>query len=152
MKNKFFDYNLKLNDEYFLFDDENKWILVRSKHFNYEVMNSKENTEEELKQFVKEHTMYRHDFKIGIKDIILNLICLILSIININLHSNELRGLIFGMLIVTCTNSLVRIIVNEHNNEVKNKIFEEDKKRIEGIKKGEKKNGKKRNMNRCKGI
>ena len=152
MKNKFFEYNLKFNDEYFLFDDENNWVLVRSKHFHYEVMNSKKNTEEDLKQFVKEHTMYRYDFKLGIKDMILSLICLIMSIINISLHSDELRGLIFGMLIVMCTNSIVRIIVNEHNNKVRNKIFEEDKKRIEGIKKGEKKNGKKRNMNRCKGI
>ena len=151
MKNKFFDYNFKLNDEYFLYGYDEEWILVRNKHFDYEVMNSKKNTEEELKQFVKEHTIYRHDFKIGIKDMILSLICLILSIINIDLHSDELRGLIFGMLIVLCTNSIVRIIVNGHNNEVREKIFDDDKRYVESFK-GVKKNDKKRNMNRCKGI
>ena len=150
MKNKFFEYNLKFNEEYFLFDDENNWILVRSKHFNYEVMNSKYDTEEDLKQFVKEHTMYRYDFKIGIKDMILNSICLIMSIINLSLHSDELRGLIFGMLIVMCTNSIVRIIVNEHNNKVRNKIFEEDKKYVESIKGVKKKNVKKRNLSKDK--
>ena len=137
MKNNFFDYNFKLNDEYFLFVNGKEWSLVRSKHFIYEIMNSKNNTEEELKQFVKEHTMYRHDFKLGIKDIILGLLCMILSIINENLHSNELRGLIFGMLIVILSNNIVRIIVNANNDAIRDKIYEEDKKYIESIK-GEK--------------
>jgi len=133
------EYNLKLNGEYFYIGVEDNWVLMRNKHFIYDVMSSEKNTKEELEQFVKEHKMYKHGFAVGMKDMILCLLITIESIINMKYHDNELRYLFFGMLIVILTNNLIRIFVDSHNNKVLNKIFEEDKKYLEEKIKGEEK-------------
>lgn len=131
---KMININMKLNEEYFYSEINGEWVLTRNKMLFYKVMDSKNNTEEELKKFIKEHRTYNYNFTIGFVNIILSLITGILAIINIKLNSIELRYFINGMLIVLLVNALSKIIINSHNDEVKDKIFEEDKKYLECLK------------------
>ena len=124
---KMLEYNMKLNEEYFLYCDEKEWKLLRNKICIYEVMNSKDNTEEELIKFIKEHTMYNYYMSSGLKNVIICIIALILAIINIKTSSLEIKGLIWGMVFVTLIDNLLRIVVSSHNDKIKNKILEEDK-------------------------
>lgn len=131
---KIININMKLNEEYFYSEINGEWVLNRNKMFFYRVMDSKNNTEEELNKFIKEHRIYNYNFTIGFVNIILSLITVILAIINIKLNSIELRYFINGMLIVLLVNALSKFMINSHNDEVKDKIFEEDKKYLEGLK------------------
>ena len=132
--NKMLEYNLKLNGEYFLYLDKDKWVLVRNKFFNYEVMNSTKNTEEELKQFIKKHSTYKYDLVSGFVNIILSIIAVILSIINMKLNNVALRTFIYGMLLVLIVQCLVKIIADNHNQKVLDRIFEEDKEYLKNLK------------------
>lgn len=132
--NKMLEYNLKLNGEYFLYLDKDKWVLVRNKFFNYEVMNSTKNTEEELKQFIKKHSTYQYNLVSGFVNIILSVIAVILSIINIKLNNVALRTFIYGMSLVLIVQGLVKIIVDNHNQKVLDRIFEEDKEYLKNLK------------------
>ena len=132
--NKMLEYNLKLNGEYFLYLDKDKWVLVRNKFFNYEVMNSKKNTEEELKQFIKKHSTYEYDLVSGFVNIILSVIAVILSIINIKLNNVALSTFIYGMLLVLIVQCLVKTLVDSHNQKVLDRIFEEDREYIKNLK------------------
>ena len=132
--NKMLEYNLKLNGEYFLYLDKDKWVLVRNKFFNYEVMNSTKNTEEELKQFIKQHSTYKYDLVSGFVNVILSVIAVILSIINIKLNNVALRTFIYGMLLVLIVQCLVKTIVNIHNQKILDKIFDEDREYLKNLK------------------
>ena len=132
--NKMLEYNLKLNGEYFLYLDKDKWILVRNKFFNYEVMSSTKNTETELKQFIKKHSTYKYDLVSGFVNVILSIIAVILSIINMKINNVALRTFIYGMLLVLIVQSLVKIIVDNHNQKVLDRIFEEDKEYLKNLK------------------
>jgi len=125
--NKMLEYNMKLGEEYFLVDNENEWKLLRNKICIYEVMNSKDNTEEELKKFIKEHTMLNYYLLSGLENVIICIIAIILGIINIKIRSLEIKGLTLGMVLATLIDNLLRVIVNSHNHKIKDKIFEEDK-------------------------
>ena len=125
--NKMLEYNMKLGEEYFLVDNENEWKLLRNKICIYEVMNSKDNTEEELKKFIKEHTMLNYYLLSGLENVIICIIAIILGIINIKIRSLEIKGLTLGMVLATLIDNLLRVIVSSHNNKIKDKIFEEDK-------------------------
>lgn len=132
--NKMLEYNLKLNGEYFLYLDKDKWVLVRNKFFNYEVMNSTKNTEEELKQFIKQHSTYKYDLVSGFVNIILSIIAVILSIINIKLHNEILSGFMYGMLLVLIVQCLAKILADNHNQKVLDRIFEEDREYVRNLK------------------
>ena len=134
LMDKIININMKLNEEYFYSEIDGEWVLNRNKMFFYRVMDSKNNTEEELKKFIKEHRTYNYNLTNGFVNIILSLITVILAIINIKLNSIELRYFINGMLIVLLVNALSKFMINSHNDEVKDKIFEEDKKYLEGLK------------------
>lgn len=123
---EFLDYNLKLNQEYFLMSKENEWSLHRNKYVIYEVMNSKKNTKEELKKFVKEHHTYNYTIIAGLQAIIMSFALCIMGFINIKLNNKLLRYFILGALFYTLIEILVRSIVNAHNNKIKDKILKED--------------------------
>ena len=123
---KMININMKLNEEYFYSEINGEWVLNRNKMFFYRVMDSKNNTEEELNKFIKEHRTYNYNLTNGFVNIMLCLTTTILSIINIKLNSIELRCFINGMLIVLLVNALSKIIINSHNDEVKDKIYHED--------------------------
>ena len=131
---KMININMKLNEEYFYSEINGKWVLNRNKMLFYKVMDSKNNTEEELKKFIKDHRTYNYNFTLGFVNIILSLTATVLSIINLKFHSIELRYFIYGMLFTLLVNVLCKIIINSHNYKVEDKIFEEDKKYLEGLK------------------
>lgn len=141
--NKMLNYNLKLNNEYFYYETDNQWELNRNKFMTYNVMNSKNNTEDELKQFVKEHTTYDYKIVSGIKNIILSLICLILSIINFKFHLTEIAYFIWGMLFNLIISNITKLFLDNYNKKIMDKIFNEDKKYLEGLH-----NDKKRNLSK----
>lgn len=121
-------YNLKLNGEYFLYMQGEKWSLQRNKVVIYEVMNQENNTQDELKAFVKEHTIYDYSMIACVRTIITSLFVCILSIINLKYKLVEIRYFIYGALFVILTEILVRTIVNSHNNKIRQKIYKEDMK------------------------
>lgn len=156
-ENRMLEYNLKLNQEYFITHntDETEWNLQRNKFCIYEIMNSDNNTEEELKQFVKEHKTYNYTIVMGISSIIICFFVLMLSFINTKLHLVEIRFFVCGAWFILLIEMLLRTLVNSHNNKIKDKIFKEDmkfiKKRAKEIQeKMEEMNDKKRNISKDK--
>ena len=135
MKDKMLIYNLKLNQEYFLITYGDEWKLQRNKMFIYDIMTSKDNTEEELKQFVKEHTIYNLSMAYNITNIICSLLALILSIINLKYNLVEIRFFIWGMLFVIFAENIPSFTVKNHNDKIQKKILDEDKKFIDDRKK-----------------
>lgn len=131
---KIININMKLNEEYFYSEIDGEWVLNRNKMLFYRVMDSKNNTEEELNKFIKEHRTYNYNFTLGFVNIMLSLTATILSIINLKFHSVELRCFIYGMLLTLLVNALCKIIINSHNDKVKDKILKEDIKYLEGLK------------------
>jgi len=123
---KFLYYNLKLNQEYFLITSNDEWILTRNKFVFYKVMNSNDNTEEQLKQFIKEHTTYDYQRVIGIISIFLSIAMAILSIINMKYKTAELTFFVYGACSIILIECFVRMSLNSHNRKVLNKIYEED--------------------------
>ena len=97
-------------------------------------MNSTKNTEEELKQFIKQHSTYKYDLVSGFVNVILSVIAVILSIINIKLNNVALRTFIYGMLLVLIVQCLVKTIVNIHNQKILDKIFDEDREYLKNLK------------------
>lgn len=149
--NKMLEYNLKLNQEYFFIEYRGNWKLHRNKYYIYEVMNSENNTEEELKKFIKEHKTYDYTMVAGLKSIIMCGFLLVLALININLNLVEISYFMYGAWFVLLIELLVRTLVNSHNNKVKDKICQEDmefleKKKKEILEEMEKKHVKKRNI------
>ena len=83
--------NYKLGSNYLLFPTTDGWVLMRSGSYR-PIMNSNENTEEELERFVKEHREYNALAVIRLFALIANLIVLALCFANIYNRALPLAG------------------------------------------------------------
>lgn len=156
-KNKMLEYNIKLNKEFWYQEyirEGNKisWRLQRNIFDIHEIMNSENNTEEELKQFIKEHTLYDYVRVIGRVQIYTSIIVFLLQVINVKFFNLiEISCFVLGSLLMMWVEFITRSITNYHNNKVDEKIIEEDieyikKRKKEILKEMERKNDKKRNI------
>lgn len=128
--------SMKLGDEHILIPTINDgWKLIRNNKIGQTIMDSEHNTEDELRKFVKKHRIFDLSNVISTTILIINSLVFILCIVNIFINSQFLRAFIFGALMVISIILLVKIIVNEHNWEVKDTIINEDIERLEEFQK-----------------
>lgn len=101
------------NIKWKLFEKYDGWMHDGSEP----IMTSETNTEKELLKFARKHKEYKIiDFYMFL--LIIPVTMVILSFVNINYHSELLRGIIYGFNICTWIIVLVDIFVTEKNNKV----------------------------------
>lgn len=118
-------YNYKLGTNYVLFPTSDGWILTRSGSYR-PIMNSGDNTEEQLEQFVKEHREYNTLAVISRYGLIANLIILILCVVNMFVHNSLITYFNFGALMVLIPMLLIVSHIGSNNHEVYQKVLDED--------------------------
>lgn len=119
--------SMKMGDKYYIIPLANDgWYVVRDNHLGTIVLDSEHNTEEELRQFVKEHRIFNLSNVMSKTSLVFNSLIFVLCIINIFINSSFLKGFNLGALLTICIMLLVRTIVDSHNWRVKDKIMNED--------------------------
>lgn len=117
--------NYRLGSNFLLFPTFDGWVLMRNGSYR-PIMNSKDNTEEELEQFVKEHREYNALVVMRLYALIANLIVLGLCFANIYIHSQLLSYLVMGALIILIPTLMIINIVGNNNHDVYEKVLDED--------------------------
>lgn len=101
------------------------WLLMRAGSLRA-ILNSEENTEEQLRKFVKEHRMYDMRLIMPRTTLIINLVILALCIVNLFIKSTLLTMFICGSLITLVPMIVIQDIVIVNNKEIASKVFNED--------------------------
>jgi len=117
--------NYKLGTNYVVFPSEDGWILVRSGSYRV-IMSSKENTNEMLYEFVKEHREYNTLAVVERFGIVANIIILILCVINLFTHSTVLSIFNFGALMILFPILMITTIIGRTNYDTYSKVLDED--------------------------
>lgn len=113
------------NETWKLFEKYDGWMTDGSEP----IMTSETNTEKELLRFARKHKEYKIiDFYMFL--LIIPVTMVILSFVNINYHSELLRGIIYGFNICTWIIILVDVFVNSKNYKVFNLELEAQKRRF----------------------
>ena len=134
-EDKMLYYNLKFNGEYFLICDDKEWSLQRNKFVFREVMNSKDNTEDDLKHFLKEHKIYDYAMISSVRIMALSIFQIILIIINQQLQLTEITYFVHGCIFYIAIEVLTKVLTQGHNDVVKEKILKDDMLYLESKKK-----------------
>lgn len=117
--------NYKLGSNFLLFPTFDGWVLMRSGSYR-PIMNSDDNTEEQLEQFVKEHREYNPLVIMRLFALIANLIVLGLCFTNIYIHSELLSYFIMGTLVILIPILMIISIIGSNNHETYQKVLDED--------------------------
>lgn len=117
--------NYKLGSNYLLFPTTDGWVLMRSGSYR-PIMNSNENTEEELERFVKEHREYNALAVIRLFALIANLIVLALCFANIYIHSELLSYFVIGAIVILIPTLMIVSFIGGNNHDLYEKVLDED--------------------------
>lgn len=118
--------NYKLGNGFVVCPTDYGWSLLRSGSYRM-VMNSKENTEEELYEFVEEHKEYNAVAILNDIGIALNLLILILLILNTwFIHLTNITFFCIGAIMILFPILLTINYIRANNVETYKKILEED--------------------------
>lgn len=117
--------NYKLGTSFIVFPTKDGWTLVRSGSYRT-IMSSKENTDEELYEFVKEHREYNALAIVQRFGIIANLIIFILCVVNAFKHSTGLSIFNFGALMILFPLIMITTIIGRTNYNTYGKVLDED--------------------------
>lgn len=117
--------NYKLGSNFLLFPTHDGWVLMRSGSYR-PIMNSNDNTDEELEKFVKEHREYNVLAIIRLFGIIANLIILGLCVANLYIHSSLLSYFNLGAIIILLPMLIIINYIGINNREVYEKVLDED--------------------------
>jgi hypothetical protein len=117
--------NYKLGSNYLLFPTHDGWVLMRSGSYR-PIMNSNDNTDEQLDKFVKEHREYNALTILTRYTIIANLIILGLCVLNLFKHSTTLSYFCWGALMVLLPMLILINYMIVENKKVYHKVLNED--------------------------
>lgn len=117
--------NYKLGSYFFLIPKSNGWVLMRSGSYRI-VMDSDNNTKEELEQFVKEHREYNGVVIIRRFGLIANTIVLGLCIANLFIHSSLLSYFNFGAIMILLPMLILINHIGLNNHDLYKKVLDED--------------------------
>ena len=117
--------NYKLGRNFMLIPNSNGWTLMRCGSYRI-VMDSKNNTEEELEQFVKEHREYNGLLVVKKVTLIMNIIILGSCITNLFIHSQLLSYFNFGAITILLPILLLVNYLGISNYELYSKVLDED--------------------------
>ena len=116
----------KLGEYYVLIPIVNDgWRLFRTGS-NREIMNSDNNTKEQLLKFIKEHKKYNMTSVISTTCLIINVIWLLIIFVNFFIKSTVLMCMSWGVLITLLPILIVLNVVMNNNKKVLSKIADED--------------------------
>lgn len=117
--------NYKLGSNFLLFPTVDSWILMRTGSYRI-IMDGKNNTEEELEQFIKEHREYNALAITRRFGIIANTIILGLCVANLFIHSVPLTYFNMGAIIILLPLLILLNHIGFNNHEVFSKVLDED--------------------------
>lgn len=114
-------------------DNYGNWKLFRkydnSKLYfsteNIDIMNSNNNSEKELLRFAKKNRRYDADKVIFNTTLTIVWLNVILASVNIFINSEVIRGFIFGIDFLALWQSLIKMVVSNHNLKCKTKALKE---------------------------
>lgn len=114
-------------------DNYGNWKLFRkydnSKLYfsaeNIDIMNSNNNSEKELLRFAKKNRRYDADKVIFNTTLTIVWLNVILASVNIFINSEVIRGFILGIDFLTLWQSLIKMVVSNHNLKCKTKALKE---------------------------
>lgn len=87
----------------------------------YPILNSKDNTEKELMDFIKKNSRYDVVKEFAKVFLLIDILFLILSIINFKLNSSELRIFVWGFLSAQWIICIIGTICTNHNDRIDTK-------------------------------
>jgi hypothetical protein len=124
--------NNKMSNKYCVIPKlNNGWILLREGKFDSYIMSSDNNTEDELIEFVKKHTIYNLGLILSKSQAVITFSLCVLNIINsLFIHSKFLSAWILGALFITLITVLILEIVTKHDAKVNGLILKEDIERL----------------------
>lgn len=123
-----------LGERFHLYVDNNgNWKLFRkydnSKLYfsteNIDIMNSNNNSEKELLRFAKKNRRYDADKVIFNTTLTIVWLNVILASVNIFINSEVIRGFILGIDFLALWQSLIKMVVSNHNLKCKTKALKE---------------------------
>ncbi len=114
-------------------DNYGNWKLFRkydnSKLYfsaeNIDIMNSNNNSEKELLRFAKKNRRYDADKVIFNTTLTIVWLNVILASVNIFINSEVIRGFILGIDFLALWQSLIKMVVSDHNLKCKTKALKE---------------------------
>ena len=114
-------------------DNYGNWKLFRkydnSKLYfsaeNIDIMNSNNNSEKELLRFAKKNRRYDADKVIFNTTLTIVWLNVILASVNIFINSEVIRGFILGIDFLALWQSLIKMVVSNHNLKCKTKVLKE---------------------------
>lgn len=114
-------------------DNYGNWKLFRkydnSKLYfsaeNIDIMNSNNNSEKELLRFAKKNRRYDADKVIFNTTLTIVWLNVILASVNIFINSEVIRGFILGIDLLALWQSLIKMVVSNHNLKCKTKALKE---------------------------
>jgi hypothetical protein len=116
----------KLGEHYILIPTPyDGWRLFKTDS-NREIMNSDNNTKEQLLQFIKEHKKYNMTKAISTTCLVINALWLLLIIANFFIKSTVLRCMSWGVLVTLVPVMIVLDVVMNNNEKVINRVVDED--------------------------
>lgn len=121
------------NQFYLCVDNYGNWKLFRkydnSKLYfsteNIDIMNSNNNSEKELLRFAKKNRRYDADKVIFNTTLTIVWLNVILASVNIFINSEVIRGFILGIDFLALWQSLIKMVVSNHNLKCKTKALKE---------------------------
>ena len=117
----------KLGHDYCLVPcEKGTWILIRGSVNSRIIMSSDVNTDDELRKFVKEHTIYDVSSVIAGTGLIINAIVVLLAIANTFINSHSIRFFILGTLFVLIPILIINTYMINSNGKIFKKTIEED--------------------------
>lgn len=125
--------NLLGNQFHLCVDNYGNWKLFRkydnSKLYfsteNIDIMNSNNNSEKELLRFAKKNRRYDADKVIFNTTLTIVWLNVILASVNIFINSEVIRGFILGIDFLALWQSLIKMVVSNHNLKCKTKALKE---------------------------
>lgn len=117
--------NYRLGSNYLLFPTFDGWVLMRSGSYR-PIMNSNDNTEEQLEEFVKEHREYNALVIMRVFALVANLIVLGLCFANIYIHSELLSYFVIGAIVILIPTLMIISFVGSNNRDTYQKVLDED--------------------------
>ena len=104
------------------------------------IMTSETHTYEDLYKFAKKHNEWNLDDVIGSVSLIIQITNILFAFLNIFWNNKALRGFIWAIILYSFIESMVRLIVSEHNFKISELKYKEHIERFEKWEEKENKN------------
>lgn len=85
---------------------------------SYVILNSTDNTEKELDEFIKKNTRYDFFREFAKTILVVNILLLISIIINFKIGSSEIRSYVWGALSIIWIANIIGLICRKHNDSI----------------------------------